>query len=143
MPDTGLSIEIADGPAAADVAEIERRLMAYNAHRAGRPCDRKPLAVFLRAGGALVGGLTGHTDWGWLYIDCFWLAEELRGGGWGSRLLDLAEFTARERGCRHVRLYTYDFQAPDFYRRRGYDVFGVLDGCPPGHRLYWLRKDLD
>ena len=143
MPASGLSIEVADDPAEADAAEIERKLSAYNVRMAERPYDRKPLAVFLRDRDALVGGLTGHTNWGWLYVDCFWLAEELRGGGWGSRLLHAAEAAARERGCRHVRLYTYDFQAPDFYRRRGYDVFGVLDGCPPGHRLYWLRKDLD
>ena len=142
MPASGLSIEVADGPAEADAAEIERKLSAYNVREAGQPYDRKPLTVVLRANGALVGGLTGCTNWGWLTIDCVWLSEELRGGGWGSRLLHAAESAARERGCRHVRLYTYDFQAPDFYRRHGYHVFGVLEGYPPGHRQIWLRKDL-
>ena len=94
MSDAGLSIEVADDPAEADAAEIERKLSAYNVRMAERPYDRKPLAVFLRDGDALVGGLTGHTNWGWLYVDCFWLSEELRGGGWGSRLLHAAESAA-------------------------------------------------
>ena len=57
-------------------------------------------------------------------------------------IAEAAENEARKRGCRHVRLFSYSFQAPDFYQKRGYEVFGVLEGYPPGERQVWLRKDL-
>jgi hypothetical protein len=39
-------------------------------------------------------------------------------------------------------LYTFSFQAPHFYRRRGYEEFGRIDGLPPGHTCIWLKKSL-
>jgi hypothetical protein len=38
-----------------------------------------------------VGGLTGWTSLGLLFIDLFFLPDNLRGSGLGSRLLRLAE----------------------------------------------------
>ena len=35
------------------------------------------------------------------------------------------------------------FQALGFYQKRGYTVAGQLDGYPPGHTKYFLRKELD
>jgi ribosomal protein S18 acetylase RimI-like enzyme len=89
-----------------------------------------------------VGGVTGSTNWGWLYLDCFWLPDALRQGGWGGRVLAAAEAEAVARGCRRARLYTYSFQAQGFYERHGYTVFGTLEDYPPGHRQVWMRKDL-
>jgi hypothetical protein len=34
------------------------------------------------------------------------------------------------------------YQALDFYRKYGYTIFGQLDGLPPGHARYYLRKTL-
>ena len=102
-----------------------------------------PLGVFVRGtDGSTLGGATGHTNWGWLYIDGFWLPEVLRGAVGGGRILTAAEDEARRRGCTRSRLYTYSFQARGFYEKHGYQVFGVLDDYPPGHQQVWLRKDL-
>ena len=136
------TLDVTGAPAEADVAAIEAGLTAYNAGFAVDN-DRRPLGVFLRdAGGQVVGGATGRTDRGWLYVDCLWLADDLRGGGWGSRVLCAAEREAWARGCRRARLFTYSFQARGFYERHGYTVFGVLDDYPPGHSQIWMRKDL-
>ncbi|HEY3138703.1 MAG TPA: GNAT family N-acetyltransferase, partial [Blastocatellia bacterium] len=35
---------------------------------------------------------------------------------------------------------TYDFQALGFYQKRGYEVFGLLEGFPTGYRRYFLQK---
>lgn len=94
------------------------------------------------ADGRAIGGATGYTDRGWLYLDCFWLPEHLRRGGLGRRVLWAAEDEARRRGCGDSRLFTYSFQARGFYERNGYAVFGVLEGFPPGHSQVWMRKAL-
>ena len=82
----------------------------------------------------VIGGATGRTDRGWLYLDCLWLPEDLRKGGLGgARCSGAAEAEAWARGCRRARLFTYSFQARGFYERHGYAVFGVLEDYPPGH----------
>jgi ribosomal protein S18 acetylase RimI-like enzyme len=71
-----------------------------------------------------------------------YVPDLLRGQGFGSRLLRQAEEEASRRGCTGAWLDTFSFQAPDFYRRRGYTVFGAIEDYPPGHRRYFLRKSL-
>ncbi|WP_448188245.1 GNAT family N-acetyltransferase [Azospirillum sp. sgz301742] len=117
-------------------------LRRYNAAHTG-PHDRQPLMITIRApDGALAGGMTGFTLWQWLYVDYLWVAEGKRRTGVGSRLLRAAEEEAVRRGCRWSRLNTFDFQAPGFYARHGYEQCGAIEGYPPGHRLLWLRKAL-
>ncbi len=133
---------VTDQPAAADVDFVESRLLDYNEAKS-RPYDQRPLCVFMKdAEGRTIGGVTGYTNWGWLYLDCFWLPEDLRQGGWGSRILAIAEREAIVRGCQQARLYTYSFQARGFYERHGYAEFGVLEGYPPGASQIWMRKSL-
>jgi len=71
-----------------------------------------------------------------------WLKEELRGRGYGHQLLLLAEEEGRKRGAKQVYLDTFSFQAPDFYKKHGYEVFGELHDFPPGHQRYFLTKQL-
>jgi GNAT superfamily N-acetyltransferase len=133
---------VTDDPSPRDVEFVEAALTAFNVERA-RPYDRRPLHVFLRnEAGETVAGLTGQTNWRWLYVDCVWLPEALRAQGWGARLLELAEEEARRRGCLHAHLFSYSFQAPGFYEKLGYAIYGVLEGYPPGERRVLFRKDL-
>ena len=44
-------------------------------------------------------------------------------------------------GCRSAHLDTFSFQAPDFYKKLGYRVFGAID-YPPDHRRFFLQKRL-
>lgn len=138
-----------------DVADDDARmylrtqLRAFNDsrsphHRAIRTREPLPLDVFVRdAQGAIVGGLAGSTYWGWLEVEHLWVGEDLRGRGYGSRLLKVAEAEARRRGCARAHLTTYSFQARAFYERLGYRVVGQLDDYPPGGSYYWLRKELN
>jgi len=92
--------------------------------------------------GEIVGGVSGATYWGWLYVNLMWLKEDLRGQGYGKELLTLAEDEARQRGAKQSYLDTFSFQAPGFYQKQGYEVFGQLDDFPPGHQRYFLCKVL-
>jgi ribosomal protein S18 acetylase RimI-like enzyme len=112
--------------------------------RAWRPEREQPLHVWaLDAGDGLAGGLVGHTWATWLHVTYLWVDERHRGSGLGSRLLAEAEHLARtERACTRVRLETWDFQAPDFYRKQGYEVVCVIPDYPPGITEYTLVKHL-
>ncbi|AVZ73486.1 N-acetyltransferase [Streptomyces lunaelactis] len=107
--------------------------------------DEVPLEIWAFADGSpdLAGGLTALT-WGrWLHVDLLWVADTHRGSGLGTRLLAEAERVAREeRGCGWARLETWDFQAPEFYRGRGYEVVGTVEEYPPGATEFILTKRL-
>jgi GNAT superfamily N-acetyltransferase len=121
---------------------VEDGLGLYNVAVTGF-AEYYPVSIFLKdAHDAVLGGVLGHI-WGqWLRIAILWVAEAVRGQGYGRQLLLAAEAYARERGCQHVQLSTFSFQARPFYEKHGYEVFATLEDCPPGHREYFLRKAL-
>jgi hypothetical protein len=47
---------------------------------------------------------------------------------------------ARCRGCNVFYLTTLSFQAPDFYRKRGYASLAEISGYPDGITKYLLHK---
>ncbi|WP_079049372.1 GNAT family N-acetyltransferase [Streptomyces torulosus] len=111
----------------------------------GTPDEREtPLHIWaLDETGTLMGGLVGHTWATWLHVTYLWVDENARGSGLGSRLLREAERTAHtDRGCQASRLETWDFQAPDFYKKLGYEVVCVIPDYPPGITEYTLTRRL-
>lgn len=112
----------------------------YNAQKAGEGNSKGLCCVLYSPTREVLGGLIGETHWGWFYISLLFLKEEWRGRGYGSRLLDAAEEEARKRGATHAYLDTFSFQAPEFYKRHGYEVFGELKDFPPGHQRYYMVK---
>ena len=80
--------------------------------------------------------------WNCLYISILWVKEDCRKEGYGSALLNAVEKIAKEKGGKLVHLDTFDFQAKDFYLKNGYEVFGVLEDCPKGHKRYYLKKNI-
>lgn len=137
-----LKIEIAEDPRLDETEFIVQQLLQYNSRCAGEGNFRQ-LAIFLRdTDENLVGGLIGSTYWQWLYVDVFWIHESCRGGGYGISLLAAAEQEAIKRGCQYAYLDTFSFQAPEFYQKLGYVVFGELSDFPAGHSRFFLRKVL-
>lgn len=105
----------------------------------------RPVAAYaVDEAGELLGGCVGNTVdlWRWLTIDLMWVSPDHRGEGLGRELLDAVEAQARERGCRWSKLNTWEFQAPEFYERCGYVVYGRETDFPPGHTNHLMRKDL-
>ncbi|MCG6138791.1 MAG: GNAT family N-acetyltransferase [Nostoc sp. LLA-1] len=137
-----LKIEIVEEPKLDETEFIVQQLIKFNSRCAGEGNFRQ-LAVFLRdADENLVGGLVGSTYWQWLYIDVFWIQESYRGGGYGISLLAAAEQESIKRGCQYAYLDTFSFQAPEFYQKLGYTVFGELPNFPEGYSGFFLRKVL-
>ena len=137
------SIFVTDLPDAQDVALISDALDDFNVQETGID-DRRPLAVLVRDPETqrVVGGLTGRTSLGLLFVDLVYLPPALRGSGVGSEILRQAEQEARRRGCRTAVLYTISFQAPAFYRRHGWRVFGEVPCDPAGTSRVFMTKDL-
>jgi GNAT superfamily N-acetyltransferase len=105
----------------------------------------EPVAAYaVDDGGELLGGCVGRIEalWQWLTIDLMWVRDDQRGNGLGRELLTAVEEQARQRGCRWAKLNTWEFQAPDFYSRCGYEVYAREQDYPPGHVNHLMRKSL-
>jgi GNAT superfamily N-acetyltransferase len=136
------TISVEPDARAEDVRAVEAGLRAFNVAHIGDPAE-EPVRVFLRdERGAVVGGLLGHIKWRWLYVSKLWVSEAHRGEGRGRALLAAAEAHARSRGCTGAYLDTFEYQARPFYEKLGYELFGTLEGYPPGYRQYHLAKRL-
>ena len=49
---------------------------------------------------------------------------------------------AKEGNCSLMHLDPFDFQAKEFYEKNGFEVFGILENCPPGHTRYYMKKEI-
>jgi GNAT superfamily N-acetyltransferase len=136
-------IVVTDAPEAKDAALISDGLDQFNIDVSGIN-DRRPLAVLIKDPETYktLGGVTGRTSLGLLFIDVFFIPETLRGAGIGSQVLQMAEAEGRRRGCRAAVLYTISFQAPEFYKKHGWREFGAIPCDPPGTSRVFLTKEL-
>ena len=80
--------------------------------------------------------------WSILYIDILWVNDTCRRKGIGTQLMQKVQENAKQKGCSLIHLDTFDFQAKDFYLKQGFEIFGTLKNCPPGHTRFYMKKDL-
>ena len=134
-------IIVADDPPPAEREVILDALRAYNESHSG-PANYGTWAVLLRdaQSSETIGGLWALSAHNWFRIDLLFIPEQLRGEGLGTRLVRQAEAIARERG--HIGIWLNTFEAPGFYQKLGYEVFGVLPDHPGGRRRFFLHKRL-
>ncbi|WP_298352826.1 GNAT family N-acetyltransferase [Rhodoblastus sp.] len=135
-----------DPPDAATQIILLSGLASFNEAQAGPDPVRQPenhVCVVARdAAGRVRGGVQGIAVGAWLALDLVWVEGDFRRRGLGARLLDEAEAEGRRRGCEWAILASYDYQAPDFYARRGYVEYARMEDFPRGHTRFQFRKKL-
>lgn len=129
-----------------DSALDQRLSDELDKHNAAATPEVEPaeeLTVRIDDAGRLVAGASGWT-WGRAAgIGMTWVHDDYRQQGLGSELLGAFEDEARIRGCTHVFVTSFTFQAPDFYQRNGYVETFRWESVPtPGRDDVHLRKEL-
>ena len=131
-----------DDPPAASVLAVDTGLDLHN-YAAAPLSDVRPLASFANdAAGRVVGGAVGRT-WGrCCELLQLWVEPRHRARGVASRLLRQFEARAADRGCDIFYLTTLSFQAPEFYRKRGYASIAEISGYPDGIVKFFMYKEV-
>jgi GNAT superfamily N-acetyltransferase len=137
-----LRIELTQSPTEEQRQAILQPLIEYNDAQTGGS-KSEPFALMVKdENGEILGGLYGRMIFRWMFIELLSVPEQGRGQGIGSKLMAQAEALAREKNCYGLWLDTFDFQAPEFYKKLGFSQFGEIVDYPPGHKRHYFQKRL-
>ncbi|UVH54369.1 GNAT family N-acetyltransferase [Pseudomonas sp. CBSPBW29] len=139
-----LRIEINETPQEVDYQAILTPLREYNQAQTGLTGTEKLAILIKDDAGTTQGGLYAKISGQWLFVELLVVPEFARGQGLGSKLMNKAESLAREKGFQGIWLDTFSFQAPDFYLRLGFSIFGELKDYPiVGYNRFFMEKRFD
>jgi GNAT superfamily N-acetyltransferase len=137
-----LRIERKHNPSPEEREAILVPLRAYNTSKSVTP-PLEHIALLIRDDNDdIVGGVYARLFYQWLFIDLLAVPEQARGQGMGTKLMQMAEDLAREKECVGLWLETFEFQAPEFYKKCGYSEIGDIADYPPGHKHFFFQKRL-
>lgn len=134
-------------------AEFARMNKGFHEHALehGNPVETSERHGFVALdGNAFVGcssGLAyrhehGYSKWG--YLTDLFVEKAYRQRGVGAKLLSKLEAKLGALGVINIYTWTAGYEAPDFYRKQGYEVFVEFEGWyQSGHARVGLRKSLD
>lgn len=92
--------------------------------------------------GNLSGVITGRAYYNEVHIGDLIVGSNARRSGLGSRLVKAVEDTYRGKGFDIVTLTTFGFQAPEFYKKLGYELEFVRENKDPELSKYFFKKKL-
>lgn len=92
--------------------------------------------------GKFVGGIYGNFKYDYLFINVLYVKEKYRGRNIATKLMDLIEKEAEQRGFQNLYLTTFEFQALGFYKKRGYKKIMEIYDYPKGFKEYTVYKSL-
>jgi GNAT superfamily N-acetyltransferase len=126
-----------------DIRQLEDSIYAFNVNATGIS-DGKLFGLFLRDDARVaVGGAFGWTWAGTCSVRILFVPTHLRNQGHGTRLMHAVEAEAKARGCRRIVLETFDFQAPQFYLKLGFEVRARVPDYVQGHDMFVMAKRVD
>lgn len=137
-----MKIEVNQNPSKLDIEYISNSLFEFNCHKVGINDFAEILIQLKNNSNQVCGGIVGWSRWNWAHIENLWIMEEYRGHGFGKQLLAQFETIAINRNCAFIDLDTFNFQAPEFYIKNGYQKQFVIDGIGHNVSKYFFKKSL-
>lgn len=69
-----------------------------------------------------LGVLNAYTAFSEVYIEDLWVDAAQRGNGYGRKLVERLEREFKGKGYNNINLVTSQFQAPEFYKKCGFQI---------------------
>jgi GNAT superfamily N-acetyltransferase len=122
---------------------VGRQLREFNYRFAGEYPEIQYIRLNARdPDGQVIGGIRAIVAMYWLRIEVLWVRDDVRGNGVGSQLLTEAERIARQLGAKNAALETFEWQAPHFYAKHGYEEVVRMEKYIGDSFLALMRKAL-
>ena len=92
--------------------------------------------------GKILGVITGRAYYNEVHIGDLIVGSDCRKSGIGSNLVRAVEDAYKGKGYDKITLTTFGFQAPEFYKKLGYELEFVREDKNPKLSKYFLAKSL-
>jgi GNAT superfamily N-acetyltransferase len=122
---------------------IRKKLIEFNSKQVPNGIYEEINLCLKDENGDFIAGLNSAICWNWMEIGILWVDDNYRSRGYGKRLLEEAESVARAKKCTFIKLDTFSFQAPEFYKKYGYKVIAMIEDAPLGSKHFYYKKDLN
>ena len=100
---------------------IDKEFNKY-AEKNGVVCNYTPFNFVAKENDEIIGVITGHSYYQEVHIGDLIIYEEHRNKHIGSKLVKTVEDYFKDKGFENMNLTTYGFQAPEFYKKCGFEV---------------------
>lgn len=92
------------------------------AKKNGVNCNYKSFAFVAKEDSKILGIITGKSYYKEVHISDLIIVEEYRNKRIGSKLIETVEKYYKDKDFENINLTTYGFQAPEFYKKCGFEV---------------------
>lgn len=107
-------------------------------------CDYVSFSFVAKENDNIVGIITGHSYYKEIHISDLIVLEQYRNKKIGSKLIEKVEEYYKNKGFENINLTTYDFQAPKFYQRCGFEIEFMRENKQnPKLTKYFLIKHIN
>ena len=107
----------------------------------GINCNYIPFAFVAKEDNKVVGIITGHSYYKEIHISDLIILEEYRNKHIGTKLVETVENHYKNKGFDNINLTTYEFQAPEFYKKCGFEIEFIRENIKnPKLSKYFLVK---
>ena len=120
--------------------ELTTKLKIFNEKIIG-PYQREPFNIYAKTEeDKIIAGIYGNTLRDLCCVNIFWVDENFRHKGIGSKLQCELEKYAQSKGCGSIQLDTAQFQAKDFYVKVGFSIVATIPKGFMGYDAHIMRK---
>lgn len=85
-------------------------------------CNYTPFNFIAKEDNRIIGIITGHSYYKEVHIEDLIILEQYRNKHIGSQLIKNVEEYFKDKGFENINLTTYSFQAPEFYKKCGFEI---------------------
>ena len=85
-------------------------------------CNYIPFSFIAKEDNKIVGLITGHSYYKEVHISDLIVIEGYRNKHIGSKLVETVENYYKNKDFENINLTTYGFQAPEFYKKCGFEI---------------------
>ncbi len=128
-------IEIKESEAVAD--KIFNELKSYNDQFEPK-VNYEKVAFYVEEDGEFIGGVEGYAAWNIFEISNIIVLK--RKQGIGTKLIQRVESYARQKKLNKLMAFTLDFQAPEFYKKQGFETIAIVPNFAGEHACHYLMK---
>ena len=107
-------------------------------------CDYVSFSFVAKENDNIVGIITGRSYYKEIHISDLIVLEQYRNKKIGSKLIEKVEEYYKNKGFENINLTTYDFQAPKFYQKCGFEIEFMRENRQnPKLTKYFLIKHIN